>query len=169
MKGAEFELGQKLTNHFSMYGSVTYINSQMKQDLKVSTTLTESTAGKQLPDTPKFMAAIALSYKEGPLFGQLTAKHTGKAFSTLVNDQFMDPYVLLNLTAGQIARKPSSNHAEFVHVDNLRTQGYKVASSPIGSSFTTRACPWVHCSARIPATTSVHSLHSVTCARILRE
>jgi iron complex outermembrane receptor protein len=24
MKGAEFELGQKLTNHFSMYGSVTY-------------------------------------------------------------------------------------------------------------------------------------------------
>ena len=143
MKGAEFELGQKLTNHFSMYGSVTYINSQMKQDLKVSTTLTEATAGKQLPDTPKFMAAIALSYKDGPLFGQLTAKHTGQAFSTLVNDQFMDPYVLLNLTAGYKLPETGffkSPEIRF-NVDNLTNTSYKRISSPSGSSFTTRALP----------------------------
>lgn len=51
MKGAEVELGQKLNKNFSVYGSLTYTESLMKKDLKVSTTLTEATAGKQMPDT----------------------------------------------------------------------------------------------------------------------
>lgn len=143
MKGAEIELAQKLNNNFSFYSSLTYTNSQMKKDLQVSTTLTEATAGKQLPDTPKMMAALALSYKDGPLFGQLTAKHTGKAFSTLVNDQSMDAYNLLNLTAGY--KLPDSGFFKSpeirINVDNLTNTSYKRISSPSGSSFTTRALP----------------------------
>lgn len=143
MKGAEIELAQKLDNNFSFYSSLTYTNSQMKQDLQVSSTLTEATAGKQLPDTPKMMAALALSYKDGPLFGQLTAKHTGKAFSTLVNDQSMDAYNLLNLTAGY--KLPDSGFFKSpeirINVDNLTNASYKRISSPSGSSFTTRALP----------------------------
>jgi iron complex outermembrane receptor protein len=141
MKGAEIELGQKLNNNFSIYGSLTYTESLMKQDLKVSTTLTEATAGKQMPDTPKIMAALALSYKEGPWFGQITAKHTGKAFSTLVNDQSMDAYSLWNLSAGYKLPETAffkSPEIRF-NVDNLTNTEYKRISSPSGSSFTTRA------------------------------
>ena len=141
MKGAEIEMGQKLNQNFSVYGSLTYTESLMKQDLKVSTTLTEATAGKQMPDTPKIMAALALSYKNGPLFGQLTAKHTGKAFSTLVNDQSMDAYSLWNLTVGyKLPETTFFKSPEIrLNVDNLTNAEYKRISSPSGSSFTTRA------------------------------
>lgn len=143
MKGAEIELGQKLNKNFSVYGSLTYTESLMKQDLKVSTTLTEATAGKQMPDTPKILAALALSYKEGPWFGQITAKHTGKAFSTLVNDQSMDAYTLWNLSAGyKLPETAFFKSPEIrLNVDNATNAEYKRISSPSGSSFTTRALP----------------------------
>jgi iron complex outermembrane receptor protein len=141
LKGAEMELGQKLNNNFTLYGSVTYTESLMKNDLVVSATLTEPTAGKQLPDTPKLMAAMALGYKDGPVFGQLTAKHTGKAFSTLVNDQSMDAYALWNLSVGY--KLPSSTFFKTpevrLNIDNLTNTEYKRIGSPSGSSFVTRS------------------------------
>ena len=143
MKGLELEAGQKLNKNFSLYSSLTYTDSQMKQNLVVSSTLTESTAGKSMPDTPKWMAAMAVSYKEGPWFGQLTAKYTGSAFSTLVNDQQMNSYTLLNLVAGY--KLPSSNFFKApevrLNIDNLTNTEYQRISSPSGSSFTTRALP----------------------------
>jgi iron complex outermembrane receptor protein len=143
MQGAEVELGQKINQNFSVYGSLTYTESQMKENLKVSATLTEATAGKQMPDTPKIMAALALSYKEGPWFGQLTGKHTGKAFSTLVNDQSMDAYTLWNLSAGyKLPETAFFKSPEIrLNVDNLTNADYKRISSPSGSSFTARALP----------------------------
>ena len=143
VKGAEVEMGQKLNNNFSVYGSLTYTESMMKQNLKVNTTLTEATAGKQMPDTPKVLAALALSYKEGPLFGQVTVKHTGKAFSTLVNDQSMDAYTLLNFAVGyKLPETTFFKSPEIrLNVDNATNAEYKRISSPSGSSFTTRALP----------------------------
>jgi iron complex outermembrane receptor protein len=96
-----------------------------------------------MPDTPKFMAAMAVSYKDGPLFGQLTAKHTGKAFSTLVNDQVIDAYALLNLTVGyKLPENGFFKSPEIrFNVDNLTNTSYKRINSPSGSSFTTRALP----------------------------
>jgi iron complex outermembrane receptor protein len=141
VKGAEIELGQKLNNNLSVYGSLTYTESLIKKDLFVSTTLTEPTAGKQMPDTPKLMAALALSYKDGPVFGQLTAKHTGKAFATLVNDQAMDAYALWNLSVGY--KLPESSFFKSpqvrLNVDNLTNTEYKRINSPSGSSFTARS------------------------------
>ncbi|MEY4449102.1 MAG: hypothetical protein RLZZ433_2117 [Pseudomonadota bacterium] len=141
MKGAEVELGQKLSKNLSIYGSLTYTESLMKQDLKVNATLAEATAGKQMPDTPKILAAMAVSYKEGPWFGQLTVKHTGKAFSTLVNDQSMNAYGLWNLSAGyKLPDTAFFKSPEIrLNIDNLTNAEYKRISSPSGSSFTTRA------------------------------
>ena len=143
VKGIELEAGQKLNKNFSLYGSMSYTESMMKQDLKLSSTLTEATAGKSMPDTPKWMAAMALSYKEGPWFGQLTAKYTGKAFSTLVNDQQMDAYTLLNLAAGY--KFPSTGFFKTpevrVNVDNVTNTDYQRISSPSGSQFTVRSLP----------------------------
>jgi iron complex outermembrane recepter protein len=143
MKGAELELGQKLNKNFSVYGSLTYTESLMKKDLKVNATLTEATAGKQMPDTPKVMAALAMSYKEGPLFGLLTVKHTGKAFSTLVNDQAMDAYSLWNLSVGYKLPETAMFKSPEIrfNVDNLTNTEYKRINSPSGSSFTARSLP----------------------------
>ena len=141
VKGVELEAGQKLNKNFSLYGSLSYTESQMKQDLKVSGTLTEATAGKTMPDTPKWMSAVALSYKEGPWFGHLTAKYTGKSFATLVNDQQVKGYTVLNLAAGY--KLPSSGFFKTpevrLNVDNLTDINYQRINSPSGSLFTVRA------------------------------
>jgi iron complex outermembrane receptor protein len=141
VKGLELEAGQKLNKNFSLYGSLSYTESQMKQDLKVSGTLTEATAGKTMPDTPKWMSAVALSYKEGPWFGHLTAKYTGKSFATLVNDQQVKGYTVLNLAAGY--KLPSSGFFKTpevrLNVDNLTDINYQRINSPSGSLFTVRA------------------------------
>jgi iron complex outermembrane receptor protein len=115
----------------------------MKENLKLSSTLTEATAGKSMPDTPKLMAAMALSYKEGPWFGQLTAKHTGKAFSTLVNDQEMNSYTLVNLAAGyKFASSGFFKTPEIrLNIDNLGNTQYQRISSSSGSQFTVRSLP----------------------------
>ena len=141
VKGLELEAGQKLNKNFSLYGSLSYTESQMKQDLKVSGTLTEPTAGKTMPDTPKWMSAVALSYKEGPWFGHLTAKYTGKSFATLVNDQQVKGYTVLNLAAGY--KFPSTGFFKTpevrLNVDNLTDINYQRINSPSGSLFTVRA------------------------------
>lgn len=141
VKGLELEAGQKLNKNFSLYGSLSYTESTMKQDLKVSGTLTEATAGKTMPDTPKWMSAVALSYKEGPWFGHLTAKYTGKSFATLVNDQQVKGYTVLNLAAGY--KFPSSGFFKTpevrLNVDNLTDINYQRINSPSGSLFTVRA------------------------------
>ena len=86
---------------------------------------------------------MAVSYKEGPWFGQLTAKYTGSAFSTLVNDQQMNSYTLFNLVAGY--KLPSSNFFKApevrLNIDNLTNTEYQRINSPSGSQFTARALP----------------------------
>jgi iron complex outermembrane receptor protein len=87
------------------------------------------------------MSAVALSYKEGPWFGHLTAKYTGKSFSTLVNDQEVNAYTVLNLAAGY--KFPSSGFFKTpevrLNVDNLTDAKYLRSNSPSGSLFTVRA------------------------------
>jgi len=141
VKGLELEAGQKLNKNFSLYSSLSYTESEMKQDLKTSSSVTEATAGKTMPDTPKWMAAVGLSYKQGPWFGQLTAKHTGKAFATLLNDEEMKAYTVMNLAAGYKFASSGFFKAPEVrmNVDNLTDTKYQRISSNSGSQFTTRA------------------------------
>jgi iron complex outermembrane receptor protein len=73
----------------------------------------------------------------------VTAKHTAKAFSTLVNDQSMDAYTLFNLAVGyKLPETAFFKSPEIrLNIDNLTNTEYKRISSPSGSSFTTRALP----------------------------
>jgi len=143
LKGFELEAGHRLNRNFSLYGSLTYTDSQMKQNLQLAAppAAAEMTAGKQLPDTPKLMAAAAVGYRDGPWFGTLTAKHTGRAYATLVNDESMSAYTVFNLMVGyklpgnSFFRNPELR----LNVDNLFDTNYLRINTPSGSLFTVRA------------------------------
>ena len=143
MKGFELETGHKLNRNFALYGSLTYTDSNMKRDLQnaLPPAAAEATAGKQFPDTPKWLAAASLNYSEGPVFASVNAKYTGKAFSTLVNDEAMPSYTVFNLAAGY--RLPTStffkNPLVRLNVSNLFNKEYVRINTPSGSSFTVRA------------------------------
>jgi iron complex outermembrane receptor protein len=140
-KGVELESGYKLSNTWSLYGSLSYTDSKMQSDLRTGVATFEPTAGKQMPDTPQRMGALRLAYNDGSWYGNADVKHTGSAFSTLVNDESIDAATLVNLTLGYrfgdsaFLKKPSLQ----LNVSNLFDQSYLRINSGSGSNFTTRA------------------------------
>lgn len=140
-QGLELESGLRLDGHWSLYGSMSYTSSKMQSDLRTAVATTKPTAGKQMPDTPEWMAALRLAYSSEHWFGNVDYKYTGQAYSTLVNDEAMGDYGIVNLTAGYrfassgFFKKPTVQ----LNVQNaFDTQSLRI-SSPSGSSFTTNA------------------------------
>ena len=139
--GLELEAGLRVTSNWSVYGSATYTDSRMQQNLQTSRTVTEPTAGKKLPDTPTFLGGLSVNYNSASLFGSLQAKYTGRTYSTLVNDQEVAGRTLINLVAGY--RFPSfsflKNPQIQMNVSNAFDKKYVSVNSPSGSQFTLRS------------------------------
>jgi len=145
-QGVEIESGYKINPSWSIYGSVSLTKSTMADNLVVpgltaGTTYAEATAGKQMPDTPESMQSIRLSYNSNTWYGNVDVKHTGPVYTTLVNDDKLDEYTTVGLTAGYrfadygFMKKTSLQF----NVSNLFNQGYLRINSSSGSQFTTRS------------------------------
>ena len=140
-KGFELEAGRKLDTNWSVYGSLSYTDSKMLSDLQTGATTFEATSGKQMPDTPLWMSGLRLAYDSGSWFGNADVKYTGAAYSTLVNDEQVDPVALVNASLGYkfanstFMKKPRL----MLNIINLFDQSYLRVSSPSGSGFTVRA------------------------------
>ncbi len=140
-KGLELESGYALSKNLSVYGSLSYIKSKMKKDLPVSATTALPTSGKEFPDTPNWLSGLSMQYAQDSwyVFGQ--AKYTGKRYSTLVNDDSLDGYTVVNAGAGYTF--PSTNWLKKpmlrLNVNNVFQQQYLSLNSGSGSAFTTNA------------------------------
>lgn len=143
LTGAELESGRKISPQWTLYGSVTYTKSEMKSNLQAAAlpAAAEATAGKALPDTPEWLAGFSANYSNGPWFGNVQLKHTGRAYSTLVNDEAMKAYNTVNATLGYKFGSSGmfKNPEVRMNVTNLTNEHYLRINSPSGSSFTTRA------------------------------
>ena len=141
IRGVELEAGTRPVDGWSAYASASYTRSRIEQDLRVSATNLQPTAGKELADTPRWLAGAALQYAKGPLYATLSAKYTGKRFSTLVNDDQVAGYTLLSFNAGYrfpdlgMLRQPTVR----LSVTNLTDRGYLALNAGSGSLFTTNA------------------------------
>ena len=140
-RGFELESGYKLSSSWSLYGSLSYTNSKMASNLRTGATTYEATAGKQMPDTPKWLSGLRLNYTSGSWYGNVDAKFTGKSYSTLVNDESVDGNTVVNMALGYrfanegFFKKPSIQ----LNVSNLFNEKYLRINSGSGSQFTTRA------------------------------
>ncbi len=139
--GLELETGYKISSNWSSYASLSYTHAQMKNDLQLTATTSLATSGKLMPDTPEWLAGLSLAYVNGPWYGNVDAKFTGKNYSTLVNDQEVAATTLFNATAGYrfadtaFLKKPSVQ----INVSNLFDKHYVRINSGSGSSFTNTA------------------------------
>jgi iron complex outermembrane receptor protein len=140
-KGVELESAWQFLADWSVYGSFTFTDSRMDQNLQTGTTTFEATAGKAFPDAPMWMSGAALQYRHGGWSANLSAKYTGKRYSTLVNDESIDGYTLVSFDAGY--RFPSTewfkNPSVKLNVYNLLDEKYLNLSAGSGSLFTNRA------------------------------
>lgn len=141
VKGMEVELGTTPYKGFSGYASGSYTRSTIDKDMLASTTTTYATAGKQFPDTPKEMLALAVQYAQGPYLVNLSSKYTGKRYLTLVNDQRIASFTTLDLNAGY--QFPSmgffKNPVVRLNVSNLGDRKYLLANSGSGSQIAINA------------------------------
>lgn len=140
-KGLELEGAWRFQSQWSVYGSLTYTDSRIGESLRTGASTYEATAGKQFPDVPHWMAGAALQYRSGPWSANLSAKYTGKRYSTLVNDEAIGGFTLVNFDAAY--RLPSTaifrNPALRFNVYNLFDTDYLYLNALSGSSFTNRA------------------------------
>jgi iron complex outermembrane receptor protein len=140
-KGVELESAYRFLSNWSVYGSLTYTDSRMNQNLRTADATYEATAGKAFPDVPNWMSGAALQYRNGSWSANLSAKYTSKRYSTLVNDQSMDGYTLVSFDAGY--RLPSigwfKEPTVRFNVYNLLDANYLNLNAGSGSGFTNRA------------------------------
>jgi len=140
-QGFELESAWRFQPKWSVYGSLTYTRSRINQDMRTDANAFEATAGKEFPDVPDWMAGVALQYRDGPWSANLSAKYTGKRYSTLVNDEAIGGFTLFNFDAAY--RLPSTAFFRDpqlrFHVYNLLNTDYLYLNSSSGSGFTTRA------------------------------
>lgn len=101
MMGAEGSVGWAATEKLSFLGSLTYTSAEYQDDL-----LTRVVAGvpryapitgKQLVETPKWMATGRVTYDFGWAQAGLQAKYVGERFATDMNDYKIDPYTIVDL------------------------------------------------------------------------
>ena len=125
-KGLELEVGTKPKNGWSYYGSLSYQETEMQNDLKSAATTTLATKGKQFPLAPTWMSGMSAQYTEGAFVGQLRAKYTGRVYSTLMNDDYVSGFTVFDLYAGY---KLEKNTLLKLNVSNLFNRDYMSPSS----------------------------------------
>lgn len=99
-RGLELEFGTASFNGFTAYGSLTLQRSKVKDDYVASATVTLPTKGKQATLTPETMAGASLQYASGPLYLRVKTKFTGKQYATLMNDEEVPGYTVVDLDGG---------------------------------------------------------------------
>jgi iron complex outermembrane receptor protein len=140
-RGIELESSWRFQPNWSLYGSLSYTRSRLNDNLQIGADTFEPTAGQQFPDTPNWLAGLALHYRQGPWSGNLSAKYTGSRYSTLVNDEAIGGFTLVNFDASYrlpptaFFRKPVLR----LNVYNLLNTDYLMLNAGSGASFTPRA------------------------------
>lgn len=142
-KGLELEFGTVPWRGFSLYASGTYTRSTIKNDLALTATTFAPTAGKQFPDTPKGMAALALQWAQGPYLVNLSGKYTSPRAVSLTNDQVLGGYTIIDLNAAYklpnffVLKAPTFRF----NVSNLFDKRYYYGNLGSGSNIVTFSTP----------------------------
>lgn len=141
MHGFETEIGSRPWHGFSVYASLSYTKSRMKDNLAVSATNIQPTAGKEFPDAPNWLSGLSLQYATGPFYAQLQNKYVGKRYSTLVNDEYVGGYVTTDFNAGYrfADMGPLRSPTIRVNVSNILDRRYLSLNSGSGSQYTANA------------------------------
>lgn len=140
-RGFELELGTVPIRGFSAYTSVTYTRSENESDLRISSTNTQPTAGKDFPDTPRWLGALSLQYAQQRYYANIQAKYTGKRYSTLTNDESVPAFTTVDLNAGYLVGSFGfvRNITLRANWSNIFDKRYLSSNAGSGSLFTTNA------------------------------
>ncbi|GAC1631721.1 MAG: TonB-dependent receptor [Nevskia sp.] len=144
--GVELEGGWNFLPHFTAYSSASYIRSEISgNNVAISSSpagvVYAQTAGKQFPDTPNWLGALNIQYARDSYYVFVEGKYTGRRQSTLVNDQSIGGYGVMNVGAGYTVPKFWLLQAIKLQAvaSNITNQDYLSLNAGSGSGFTTNS------------------------------
>jgi iron complex outermembrane receptor protein len=102
--GAEGQLGVHLDQHWTLYGNLSYTHSELQDNLLYGYDATnkpiwEPLKGKQLVETPRWMAGSRIQYDADDWSLAVQSKWVGKRFITDVNDASVGSYYTADVDA----------------------------------------------------------------------
>lgn len=98
--GFDGQVGWEVTDTLTFYVSAAYNDSELQDDLRVSSTTVLPTAGKKLVETPDWTFSGRVDWQAMPNLNLgLQAKYVGDRFSTDVNDEVFPSYTVADFDA----------------------------------------------------------------------
>lgn len=127
IRGLEGSVGWSPMEQLSLYGSLTYTDSEL-QDNYVYNAAGDllMTAGKELVETPTWMASARASYEFNDIFSAgIQAKYTGERWLTDMNDMASGAFTVVDLDARMsFSRWGHDNTFLMLNVTNLFDEQY---------------------------------------------
>jgi iron complex outermembrane receptor protein len=94
--GLDLAVGAQVVEGLSLYGSASYNNSEVQENLLLSAGTPLPTKGKQLVETPEWTFSTRAEYTLGPVVFGVQGKFVDERFSTDVNDQAAPSYTVFD-------------------------------------------------------------------------
>jgi iron complex outermembrane receptor protein len=94
--GFDLAVGAEVVEGLSLYGSASYNNSEVQENLPLSASGTLQTKGKQLVETPEWTFGTRAEYAFGPVVLGLQGKFVDERFATDVNDEAAPSYTVFD-------------------------------------------------------------------------
>ncbi|AAV90087.2 TonB-dependent receptor [Zymomonas mobilis subsp. mobilis ZM4 = ATCC 31821] len=98
-RGIDIELGLRPWHHFSPYVSGEYLYAKIDNDLQVGDDFLP-TKGKTAVRSPRFQAAVGLTYDDGHFFSVATIHYIDRQYATFTNDERISAHVTGDLSIG---------------------------------------------------------------------
>ena len=129
LQGFDGQVGFSPFEDFSLYASVTYTDSEVKNDLPNGTSggvpVFLPTAGNQLVETPEWQYAVRADYSIGNFDFGLQGKYVGERFSNDINTEVAPDYMVWDLDARYTLRAIGADNWWIqVNVTNLFDEEY---------------------------------------------
>jgi iron complex outermembrane receptor protein len=99
IRGASLEVSTHSYGGFSAYGSAQYLDATFDDNTPLDGTYLP-TRGKQMVESPHWIASIGGRYDNGRFFAEVTGKYVAPQYTTLMNDQTMPGYETVDLALG---------------------------------------------------------------------
>ncbi|MDR2166150.1 MAG: TonB-dependent receptor [Zoogloeaceae bacterium] len=107
-RGLELSLNGKFATSFRYFGNLSYTSAKQGSDYRVDNGPVYDTRGKQLFNTPKYLASVGIGYDDGALYGNFLARYVGSFYGDLANREKIGDYTVFDLNFGY--RKKLSGH-----------------------------------------------------------
>jgi iron complex outermembrane receptor protein len=99
LQGFDLALGFEPLPGLTVYGTASYVDSEIQDDVRISATQVAATGGKKVVETPDVTYGARVEYVLGGLKAGVQAKYVGRRWSTDVNDQAAPSYKTVDLDA----------------------------------------------------------------------